>query len=139
MPENFAKVAMLKKQYTDQYVEADASIPQLLRFEGKAGRVVTVNENMDALVDFGDGPWYDIALQHLKVVPKPEVKEPTGHAKPAAKPAEAKPAAAATAPAAGATPAAKPAVAKPAAPAKPSATAKPADSATDGAAKPAAS
>lgn len=85
MPENFAKVALLKKQYTDQYVEADAAVPQYARFKGKAGRVVTVNENMDALVDFGDGPWYDIAIDKLRVVPKPVAKEPAGHGKPAAK------------------------------------------------------
>jgi hypothetical protein len=34
--------------------------------------VVTVHENGRALVDFKDGPWYDISLDHLIVVPAPE-------------------------------------------------------------------
>ena len=92
MPENFAKVALLKKQYTDQYVEADASVPELVRFAGKAGRVVTVNENVDALVDFGDGAWYDISIKHLKIVAKPVPKEAPAAKAPPAKPAETKPA-----------------------------------------------
>jgi hypothetical protein len=67
-------VAGLKAEWTDKYVEADATVPQLARFKGMAGRVVTVNENGMALVDFGDGPWYDVALENLKVVPKPAPK-----------------------------------------------------------------
>ena len=43
-------------------------------------RVVTVNENGHALVDFEDGPWYDIDPKHLTVVPKPAAK-PNAHGK----------------------------------------------------------
>lgn len=64
-------IVALKDEYTDKYVEADGSVPVLARFAGMVGRVVTVNENGLALVDFKDGPWYDISLDHLKVVPKP--------------------------------------------------------------------
>ena len=35
--------------------------PELKRFEGIVGRVVTVNCNNKAVVDFQDGGWYDIA------------------------------------------------------------------------------
>jgi hypothetical protein len=35
--------------------------PELSRFEGKVGRIVTVNQNGRAVVDFADGAWYDIA------------------------------------------------------------------------------
>jgi hypothetical protein len=81
-------VAQLKAEYTDKYVQADAKVPELTRFSGLAGRVVTVNENGNALVDFEDGPWYDIPLKHLTVVPKPAPRK-TAEAhekKPAPKP-----------------------------------------------------
>jgi hypothetical protein len=51
----------LKREWTDQYVEVNAARPELKRFEGIVGRVVTVNRNNKALVDFQDGAWYDIA------------------------------------------------------------------------------
>ena len=81
-------VAQLKAEYTDKYVQADANVPELARFSGLAGRVVTVNENGHALVDFEDGPWYDIPLKHLAVVPKPAPRKSaeTHEKKPAAKP-----------------------------------------------------
>lgn len=62
----------LKAEYTDKFVEANAAVPELARFEGRVGRVVTVNENGKALVDFLDGPWYDISLADLRVVNKPD-------------------------------------------------------------------
>ncbi len=62
----------LKNEWTDQYVEADAEVPELARFRGKVGRVITINENGNALVDFKDGPWYDISPEHLIIVPAPE-------------------------------------------------------------------
>ncbi len=67
-------VAQLKGEFTDKYVEAYLTLPQYQRFKGMVGRVVTVNENRHALVDFGDGPWYDIPLNELNIVPKPEPK-----------------------------------------------------------------
>jgi len=50
----------LKRQWVDQYVEVNADRPELKRFAGIVGRVVTVNCNSKALIDFSDGGWYDI-------------------------------------------------------------------------------
>ena len=50
----------LKREWTDQYVEVVSDRPELKRFAGVVGRVVTVNWNNKALVDFQDGAWYDI-------------------------------------------------------------------------------
>jgi hypothetical protein len=51
----------LKREWTDQFVEVNAERPELKRFAGIVGRVVTVNQNNKALVDFQDGGWYDIS------------------------------------------------------------------------------
>jgi hypothetical protein len=51
----------LKREWTDQFVEVNAERPELKRFEGVVGRVVTVNFNNKAIVDFQDGGWYDIS------------------------------------------------------------------------------
>jgi hypothetical protein len=113
----FEQIESLKREYTDKYVVVDASRPELARFDGQVGVVKTVNMNGRALVEFQDYianiGWYDIDLDFLKVVPKPEPAAVTKIEKPAAKKAEpvekpaAKPASAAPA-----VPAAK----KPAAP-----------------------
>jgi hypothetical protein len=50
----------LKREWTDQFVEVNPERPELKRFAGIVGRVVTVNHNNKALVDFQDGSWYDI-------------------------------------------------------------------------------
>ena len=50
----------LKQQWTDQYVTVKPERPELARFAGVVGRVVTVNFNGKALIDFQDGGWYDI-------------------------------------------------------------------------------
>jgi hypothetical protein len=50
----------LRREWTDQYVEVNPDRPELKRFVGIVGRVVTVNWNGRALVDFQDGGWYDI-------------------------------------------------------------------------------
>ncbi len=50
----------LKQEWTDQYVEVNPERPELARFAGLVGRVVTVNHNNKAVVDFQDGGWYDI-------------------------------------------------------------------------------
>jgi hypothetical protein len=57
-----------KSEWTDQYVEVDPSRPELKRFVGSIGRVVTVNCNNKALVDFADGAWYDITTTYLRKV-----------------------------------------------------------------------
>lgn len=75
----------VKREWTDQYVEVDASRPELARFAGRVGRVITVNWNYKALVEFGtaekdpkqgyvseDGGWYDVGLEHLRKL-DPEV------------------------------------------------------------------
>jgi hypothetical protein len=51
----------LKHEWLDQYVEVNPQRPELNRFAGKVGRVITVNWNHKAIVDFADGAWYDIA------------------------------------------------------------------------------
>ena len=46
------------------------------RFEGRVGRVVTVNYSGKAIVDFADGAWYDIPASdaYLELVPEEEAK-----------------------------------------------------------------
>jgi hypothetical protein len=51
----------LKRRWTDQYVEVNVARPELRRFAGLVGRVVTVNRNNKAVIDFDDGGWYDIS------------------------------------------------------------------------------
>lgn len=50
----------LKREWTDQFVLVNPERPELKRFQGIVGRVVTVNWNNKAVVDFQDGGWYDI-------------------------------------------------------------------------------
>ena len=50
----------LKREWIDQYVTVNAERPELTRFAGIIGRVVTVNHSDKALIDFQDGGWYDI-------------------------------------------------------------------------------
>ena len=65
LPEKPA-VDALKVRWTDRLVAAKPGVPALARFAGKVGRVVTVNYNGKALVDFGDGGWYDVAdFEHV--------------------------------------------------------------------------
>jgi hypothetical protein len=60
MDTNDLRYEALKREWTDQYVEVSPDRPELARFRGIVGRVVTVNRNNKALVDFQDGGWYDI-------------------------------------------------------------------------------
>lgn len=51
----------LKTEWTDRIVRVKPGLrPELLRFEGETGRVITVNCAGRAIVDFADGAWYDI-------------------------------------------------------------------------------
>ena len=62
----------LKREWTDHYVEVRPEQPELQRFKGIVGRVVTVNFNNKAIIDFQDGGWYDITASDdclLKVDP----------------------------------------------------------------------
>ena len=67
----------LKQEWTDQYVEVNADRPELARFAGLVGRVVTVNFNSKAIVDFEDGGWYDITAseEYLKRLDPTEAKK----------------------------------------------------------------
>ncbi len=54
-------VDRLKKQWADRLVRVrPGARPDLERFAGRVGRVVTVNYDGRALVDFADGAWYDV-------------------------------------------------------------------------------
>ena len=59
----------LKQHWTDKHVKVK-DLPELKRFEGRDGRVITVNYNGKALVDFEDGGWYDITASedYLQIV-----------------------------------------------------------------------
>jgi hypothetical protein len=59
----------LKRVWTDRLVTAKADRPELERFAGKVGRVVTVNWSGKAIVDFGDGAWYDIPASEEYLTP----------------------------------------------------------------------
>jgi hypothetical protein len=50
----------LKTAWTDQFVRVTGGRPELARFNGMVGRVITVNWNGKAVIDFADGGWYDI-------------------------------------------------------------------------------
>ena len=58
--DRFTKYDDLRKTWIDQYVKVNDTRPELKRFGGIIGRVVTVNYSGKALVDFQDGGWYDI-------------------------------------------------------------------------------
>ncbi len=66
----------IKREWIDQLVQVNPSHPELKRFEGIVGRVVTVNWSNKALVDFQDGGWYDITAspEYLTKVDSPEIK-----------------------------------------------------------------
>jgi hypothetical protein len=57
----FKEHEALKSAWTDQFVTVNADRPELKRFAGIVGRVVTVNFNNKAVIDFQDGGWYDIS------------------------------------------------------------------------------
>ena len=56
----FARLDELRRQWIDQYVVVNLECPELKRFGETVGRVVTVNYNGKAVIDFQDGAWYDI-------------------------------------------------------------------------------
>ena len=58
--DRFQYVDDLQRIWTDQYVVVKPGRPELQRFAGVVGRVVTVNFNGKAVIDFQDGGWYDI-------------------------------------------------------------------------------
>ena len=56
----FTRMDNLRAEWIDQYVTVAPDKPELQRFKGLIGRVVTVNYNGKAVIDFQDGGWYDI-------------------------------------------------------------------------------
>jgi hypothetical protein len=66
----------LTREWTDQYVTVKPDCLELQRFAGIIGRVVTVNWNGKALIDFQDGGWYDItaSAEYLTKVDAAEAK-----------------------------------------------------------------
>jgi len=66
----------LKQRWIDRFVRVNADRPELKRFAGIIGRVITVNRNNKALVDFQDGAWYDITAseEYLTLVDPAEAK-----------------------------------------------------------------
>jgi len=66
----------LKREWTDQFIEVNAERPELRRFAGIVGRIVTVNRNKKALIDFQDGGWYDITAssEYLKKLDPADAK-----------------------------------------------------------------
>ena len=71
----FDQVEKLKREFTDKYVLVNENVPELARFGGHVGQVKTVNMNGRALVQFdtwNNIGWYDIELDALRVVPKPD-------------------------------------------------------------------
>ncbi len=55
------QVDALRQTWTDCRVRVKpGSKAELTRFEGRVGRVVTVNYSGRAILDFADGAWYDL-------------------------------------------------------------------------------
>ena len=66
-------VEKLREQYAGKRVMVDARRPELMRLANVPGRVVTVNCNGRALVQF-EGPdpsWHDIDPTYLRLEPSP--------------------------------------------------------------------
>jgi hypothetical protein len=60
------QIETLKQEWTDRLVTVRPDHATLMRFVGRVGRVVTVNWNGKAIVDFQDGAWYDISPEELQ-------------------------------------------------------------------------
>jgi hypothetical protein len=73
--DRFEHIEDLQRDWTDRYVLVKER-PELKRFAGIVGRVVTVNYNGKAVIDFQDGGWYDItaSADYLTKVDAAEAK-----------------------------------------------------------------
>ena len=58
------QIEQLRAEWTDQFVRVNLDRPELRRFKETVGRVVTVNWNGKALIDFQDGGWYDVTASN---------------------------------------------------------------------------
>ncbi len=65
---------ILKKKYLGRKVTVDAQRPELVRMADLHGRVIAINCNGGALVQFEgpDAAWYEIQPEYLKLVEKEE-------------------------------------------------------------------
>ncbi len=73
----FSRIERLRDGYSDKQVVVESDLPELARFKGQTGRVITVNCNGRALVAFDAGKdraRYDIEIDYLKVIDKPAAK-----------------------------------------------------------------
>jgi len=70
------EIERLQAEWTDRFVRIRDGRPELKRFAGRVGRVITVNFNGKAIIDFADGAWYDVAAseQFLEPIPAEEAK-----------------------------------------------------------------
>ncbi len=70
------QIEALQREWTDQFVTVQPERPELKRFANIVGRVITVNHNGKAVVDFQDGGWYDIgaSTDFLKKLDPAEAK-----------------------------------------------------------------
>ena len=65
------EIERLKQQYAGKQVLVDAQRPELARLANVPGRVVTINQSGQALVQF-EGPdrgWHDIDPKFLRLEP----------------------------------------------------------------------
>ena len=67
--DRFEKQDDVRKAWIDQFVKVNENRADLKRFAGRVGRVVTVNYNGKAIVDFQDGGWYDITASEEFLTP----------------------------------------------------------------------
>jgi hypothetical protein len=73
---SFQLTEELKQTWTDRFVRVKPGFARYTRFEGKVGRVVTVNYGGKAIVDFADGAWYDVPAteEYLELVSEDDAK-----------------------------------------------------------------
>jgi len=82
------RIEKLRQEYADKYVVVEGERPELARFGQMVGQVRTINFSGRALVQFdanNNRGWYDIGLDYLRVVDKPEPKPPEPKKKAASK------------------------------------------------------
>ena len=72
----FDEAERLKAEWSDKLVRVKPGHEQYQRFEGKVGRVVTVNYGGKAIVDFADGAWDDVPASdaYLELVTEDDAK-----------------------------------------------------------------
>lgn len=63
------EIEELTQRYVGKRVVVDARRPELIRFAQSSGRVVAINQNGYALVEFKgvDPSWHDIAPEFLRM------------------------------------------------------------------------